>query len=117
DLIGASEPAERAPIGRLMRDVAALEHDAAGIGSQLAGEMMQQRGLAGAVRADDGVQFAMRHLQRQTISGDEAAKALGETGDRKHQALRRSHATSWPYKPCFNVSTTATMNRPSNAIQ
>ena len=47
-------------------DVAAFQHDAAAIGPQHAGDEVEQRRLAGAVRADDAERFAAR--QRQSIS-------------------------------------------------
>ena len=58
-----------------------VEADAAGIGRDLAGELADQRGLAGAVRADDGVQFAARDVERDLIGRDHAAEALGQVHD------------------------------------
>ena len=46
---------------RQSRDVAAFETDASGVGSDLAGELPDQRGLARAVRSDDRVQLALRN--------------------------------------------------------
>ena len=58
DLERARQPELAAPVNRQRRDVAAVEADTAGFGRDLAGQLADQRGLAGAVRADDGVQFA-----------------------------------------------------------
>ena len=61
DLERAREPELAAPVDRQGGDVMAVEADAAGIRRDLAGQFADQRGLAGAVRADDGVQFACRN--------------------------------------------------------
>src|SRR5919197_568247 len=53
DLVGAREAEMAAPPGRVPRDVVAEKHDAAGVARQVAGEKIEKRGLAGAVRADD----------------------------------------------------------------
>ena len=58
DLERARQPEPAALIGRQPGDVAAGKMNRAGIRHQLPGQLADQRGLAGAVRADDGVQFA-----------------------------------------------------------
>ena len=60
DLERAREAEPAAPVHRQRGDVAAGKTDAAGIGRQLAAELGDQRGLAGAVRPDDRVQLAGR---------------------------------------------------------
>ena len=59
-----ASPSRLRSIDRQRGDVAAVEMDAAGVGRDLAGELADQRGLAGAVRADDGVQLAARDIER-----------------------------------------------------
>src|SRR6185312_1521390 len=86
DLERAGEPEMAAPPRRQARDVGAGEADAAGIGRQLAAELGDERGLAGAVRADDGVQFAFRDLEHEVVGGDDAAEALGELVDLQQRA-------------------------------
>ena len=49
-------------------------------------ELRDQRGLAGAVRPDHGVQFALRDVERQVVGGDDAAEALGEILDLQQRA-------------------------------
>ena len=51
DLERAREPEHAAAVDRQRRDVAAVEPDAPGVGRDLAGQLADQRGLAGAVRA------------------------------------------------------------------
>ncbi len=78
---------ERASPSRLRRyigsvgDVVAVEADAAGIRCQLAAELGDQRGLAGAVRPDDRVQLAGVDVERDVVGGDDAAEALGQILD------------------------------------
>ena len=55
-------------------DRAAEEHGA-GIGPGLAGDDVHQRGLAGAVGADDAAQLARRDVQRQSVDRLEAVEA------------------------------------------
>ena len=81
DLERAREPELAAPVDRQRGDVVAGEADAAGVRRDLAGELADQRGLAGAVRADDGVQLARRHRERDAVGGDHAAEALGQSVD------------------------------------
>ena len=76
-----ARPSCAAAIGRQRGDVAAVETDAAGVGRDLAGELADQRGLAGAVRPDDGVQLARRHVERDVVGGDDAAEALAQAVD------------------------------------
>ena len=81
DLERARQPEPAAPIGRQPGDVAAGEMNGAGIRHQLPGQLADQRGLAGAVGADDGVQFAGRDVERQIVGGDDAAEAPHQVFD------------------------------------
>ena len=93
DLERAREPELAAAVGRQRGDVVAVETDAAGVGRDLAGELADQRGLAGAVRADDGVQLARRHVERDVVGGDDAAEALAQAVDLQQ---RLSHGAPSP---------------------
>ena len=75
------------------------EADAAGVGRDLAGQLADQRGLAGAVRADDGVQLAARHRERDVVGGDDAAEALGQAVDLRAAAQARRSPASMPSMP------------------
>ena len=63
DLERARQPERAARVHRQRGDVVAGEVDAAGVRTQLAGQLRDQRGLAGAVRADHRVQLARRHVE------------------------------------------------------
>src|SRR6516162_1997269 len=63
DLERAGKTELAAAVGRQGRHVAAFETDASGIGGDLAGELADEGGLAGAVRPDDGVKLALRHAK------------------------------------------------------
>jgi hypothetical protein len=43
--------------------IPAVETDAAAVGGERAGDLADQRGLAGAVRADHRVDFARTHVE------------------------------------------------------
>ena len=70
------------------RDVAALEHDATRGGRKLAGQHLEERGLAGAIRADNAAQFAMLDGEVDVAVGDEAAEALGQALGLQDQVTR-----------------------------
>ena len=65
-------------------DVAAFEHDAPGGRAQHAGQQVDDRGLAGAVRADQRVARAFLDGERHVVGRDDAAELL-------HQPLRFKH--------------------------
>ena len=70
-------------------DVLAGEADRAGVGPQVAGELADEGGLAGAVRADDGVRLALGTSSVDAVGRAQRAEALGQAGDLKHRACRR----------------------------
>ena len=81
DLERARQPEPAALVGRQPGDVAAGELDGAGIRHQLSGQLADQRGLAGAVRADDRVQLARRDIEREIVGRDDAAEAADQVFD------------------------------------
>ena len=50
-------------------------------------EDLHQRGLAGTVLADDGVNGALAHLQADVAVGDHSREALGDAGQLNGQRL------------------------------
>ena len=54
------------------------KHDRAAVRLQRAGDHVEQRGLAGAVRADDRKDGASRHRETHLIDRDQAAEALAD---------------------------------------
>ncbi|MET4788578.1 hypothetical protein ABIF64_000756 [Bradyrhizobium japonicum] len=48
---------------------------------EVPGELADQRGLAGTVRADDGVQLAGRDVERDVVRRNDAAEAAHQLFD------------------------------------
>src|ERR1700730_7707038 len=72
----------------------------------LAGEEADQRGLAGAVRADDGVEFAARNVERDGVGSDDAAEALGQTVDLQQRCCHGARLSNRPeMPPCRKIAT------------
>ena len=69
--------------GEMRREVDAVEQDAAAAWPQHAGDHVEQRGLAGAVRADHAADFARRHVKADIGDRLQAAKTLAEIFDRE----------------------------------
>ena len=81
DLERARQAEPAALIGRQPRDLAAGEVNGAGIRHQLPGQLADQRGFAGAVGTDDGVQFAGSDIERQIVGGLDATEAADQIFD------------------------------------
>ena len=78
DLERARDAEPHALVRLQVRNVAPVEPDAAGARPQYAGQEIDERGLAGAVRADQRVARAALDLQRDVARGGDAAEALVE---------------------------------------
>ena len=105
DLIGAAQAAPDALVRREVRHVLAEEADGAGGRGEIAGDAVEQRGLAGAVRAEHGAPLARAHRQRdvgqrreraeqprhaaqlERVGGADGAQAFGDGERDRHQAL------------------------------
>ena len=82
-------PSRQRSAGVEARDVAPVEPHRAGIGRDRAGDEVEERRLAGAVRADDPERLALLHVEVERVRHDERAVALGEAGeaeDRRHES-------------------------------
>ena len=79
DLVGPAQAAADALVGREVRDVLAEEADGAGGRREIAGDAVEQRGLAGAVRAEHGAPLAGAH-------------GNGDVGERRERAEQTGHA-------------------------
>src|SRR5262249_40102263 len=75
DLIRASDPFLRNPVGRKPCDIAAIERDLAGNGSQHPRQAVKKRALAGAVGPDDGADLAALHREIDLVESGQTAKA------------------------------------------
>ena len=76
DLEGARQPAQHAGMHRHIGDVVAFQQDAAAIGLEHAGQQIDDGGLAGAVRADQGVAGALLDPERKLAGDLEPAELL-----------------------------------------
>jgi hypothetical protein len=81
DLERACQAQRAAAIGRQIGDVAPRQRYGAGMRLQMPGELADQRGLASAVRADDGVQLACRNVERDVVGRNDAAEAAHQLVD------------------------------------
>ncbi len=81
DLERARKPLVRARGGAERGDVLPGEPDAPRIRAQVAGELCDQRRLAGAVRTDDGVRFTWSHVERHPVGGAQRTKRLDQSLD------------------------------------
>ena len=96
DLERARQPERAALVAWHPGDFLAGKSNGAGIRQQLSGELADQRGLAGAVGADDRVQFAARHVEREVVGGGNAAEPPHQVFDAK-QGI--SHVAASPAVP------------------
>jgi hypothetical protein len=58
-----------------------VEQDRAGGEVETAADQVEQRSLAGAVRADDGVAFALRDVEADAADDLEVAERLGDIAE------------------------------------
>ena len=75
-LEGAADAAPRPRVHRQAADVLAVELDRAAVGAQHAEHAVEERGLAGAVRADEPDPLALVDLEVDVVEGDDAGEAL-----------------------------------------
>ena len=82
-----AEVQRRSRVGDL--DRLALEPDLAGVGLVDAGQDLHQRGLAGAVLADQGVDFSGTELEASVGKRMDAGEVLGDPGHLDQQVTHR----------------------------
>src|SRR5262249_28674998 len=73
-LEGAGHADAAHPVRRPAGNVGVLDEDAAGAGLELAADLVDQAGLAGAVRADDDVALAALDGEIDVVGDDEMAE-------------------------------------------
>ena len=81
DLRGSADAAVAAHVGRSLVSVLAAEADGAVVGTQVTGDEVEQRGLAGAVGADDAEGLALGNVEREVLHHLKRAEALREVDD------------------------------------
>src|SRR5688572_3243759 len=127
DLIAAADARKRALEDGISRDIAILEADHAGVGNDLARQLVDQRGLARAIRPDHRVDLACLDREIYAVGGCQPAEALHKARHVKERhapsarglsrGRRASRSTRNPYSPFFAVSTISTIIGPSTIIQ
>ena len=87
DLEGAAEAQRRAGDGPGIRRGSAVEPDLAAVRPEAAGDAVEQRRLAGAVRADQAGDLAAPTDERHLVDGRHAAEVLRDRPDLEHTSL------------------------------
>src|SRR5450631_4896836 len=119
DLVGSRQPEMRALVRREIRDVGAEQLDLSRTRPHVAVDLIEQRGLAGAIRTDDQAAFARPYRQRYALGYDKTAKRLRQVGhfesvlgcQRGHRDPLRSPVSSLLRPGTIPVGITRTMNR------
>src|SRR5438477_7695662 len=109
----------RALVGRKRRDIGAEQFDLSGIRPHVAADLVEQRGLAGAVWTDDEAAFAFTDLEGHALGDRQSPKRLIQVDDlqrmiwrqRVHRDRFRSRAVSLLRPGTMPVGITRTMNR------
>src|SRR5262249_6282479 len=123
DLKGAHQAALDPRLRRERRDVVLIEQDLPAVGSNEPGDQVDQRRLAGAVRADQRMASARRQVELDATGDDEGAEALVQTPRRQrptaHARLRAAgmRRTNPPRMPFGRKITTATSSAPIQKYQ
>ena len=79
------------PVDGIVAEAAAVAQRDAALGRLVeAGDAVEDRGLAGAVRADEGGDVAAADVEGEIVDGDEAAEAHGQVLDRRAAGRRAS---------------------------
>ena len=92
-LEGAREAELGEPFGRKARDRPAVEQDLARVRGVEARDEIEERGLAGPVRADDADELVLVNREIDGVHGRQAAEAPGQAAD-----LEQHHTV--PNRPC-----------------
>src|SRR3954462_2440873 len=104
------EHAARAPI--VAPDVSAHHRSAAGVGTYQAGDHVDQRGLAGAVRTEQAEEFAFGHGQADAAERAQRAIALGDLAD-LYRVQDAGSSESTPYRRAIVRSDSGRLLKPS----
>ena len=97
DLVRAPHAGAADVLPRGVGDVLAEELDPTPVGPIHAGDQVEERGLAGAVRPDDAQRFAFVQLHAQVVDDLHAAERFLETGGLEHHGHEGS-------PPCITTS-------------
>src|SRR5688572_1022642 len=86
DLEGTADAALADVIGRQAVDALTVKRDRPPVRRELAGDHVEYCGLAGAVRADQREDSALRHVEADIVDGDQSAEALADAVDFEERA-------------------------------
>ena len=126
NLEGAHQTLANPPHGAEVRDILAVQDDPPGARMNLPRHQIDEGGLAGAVRADQGEPLSRRHGERDVPADGEAAEILGQALDAKEIAHAfplfarlpdAENLSSRPLSPPGAASTTAISRAPTIVIQ
>jgi hypothetical protein len=123
DLVGAGHPEVRALVRQQARRLLPEHPDRAGVGGEIAGDLVEERRLAGAVPPDDQAAFARQDAQRDVVRRRQPAEGLAEVVDleRGRHALaprKRAHARRTPGTRPSGMNRMITRNtNPSSMFQ
>ena len=78
DLVGPRKPEMHALLRRQLEQLLTEQLHRTGVGRKVARHQIEERGLAGAVRADDQPPLSRHHAERDLLRRGQAAKALVE---------------------------------------
>jgi hypothetical protein len=97
NLVGPHDAAAGDVLGRVARDVGAVEQDLAARRRQELGQQVEAGGLAGPVGADQRVDRSPRNLEVHIADRDEALELLG-------QAARFENDVSWIHEEAASIA-------------
>src|SRR6185295_6461677 len=96
NLEAAGDAAACPQVRRQLGDVLAAEHHAAGLRTQRAGNAVDQRRLARAVRPDQPEPFAFADIDADIVERGEATEGLGQGRNLQQGRVRRSRRHGLP---------------------
>src|SRR5690606_33782251 len=93
----APDALERDFVRAQVADILALEQDTPAVDLEKAGDAVEQRRLAGTVRADQTEQFALIKFKTDILQGGDAEEVLGQILDLEYRRSLRLHRASPPF--------------------
>ena len=103
DLVGLRDAEARGLVLGQPRDLSAVEPDAAGARRRLAGDQAEERGLAGAVGADDRPQLAALDADVDAGHRDQAAVRAGEPLGAQQNGVGHGARVHWRRRECQGI--------------
>src|SRR5262245_35442921 len=95
-LVGTADAGDAALVRPGTRDVGAVEADFPAVGVEIAGDQIEERGLAGAVGPDDADCLAARDAEIDGVGRLDRAEGSGEAVDLEEHRRASAGATRHP---------------------